>query len=96
MKVRDLKPGEFNVLVVPPVSLDRFMDTYRNSSIGYASRFEILADLESQIKGLNELPEVVLCEYKPGGDCIFRLDTVFESTRDQSRMVVYNFDTIVS
>lgn len=83
---------EFNHLRVS--NLDRFFDFYQNNIDYYASPFSILADLETQVKFENDPEEVILCSYKPDGDIIFRLITIFEKGR--LRIVEYEFDTAIS
>jgi hypothetical protein len=87
-------PGsrEFNHLRI--ANLDAFFSAYNNSMEYYASPFQILADLETQIKFENKPEDTVLCAYKPDGDVIFDLVNIREE--GALRVVEYEFATFIS
>lgn len=100
MSVRDLKvvethhgsAKEFNHLRVS--NLQDFLNSYENNIEFYKSPFEILADLESQVKFANNPEKVVLCAYKDEGDIIF--DLVGIKDDGKRRIAEYEYSTSIS
>ena len=83
---------EFNHLRIK--NLDQFLNSYINNLDHYKLPYEILADLEFQIK-FNNVPEkVILCSYKDGGDAIFNF--VELRMEENIRIVEYEFSTFAS
>lgn len=83
---------EYNVLVVE--NIEDFFETYFNNKNHYKSRFEILADLERQVKYKTLPDRTILCQYKKGGDVIFDLQRL--ELKNNVWYVVYRYSTIIS
>jgi hypothetical protein len=97
MNIRDLTISgrvskEFNHLRIR--NSDVFFSAYSNNLDCYASPFQILADLETQIKFENNPEKTVLCAYKEDGDVIFDLIDIREE--NGLRIVEYEFATFIS
>lgn len=84
---------EFNHLRIS--NLEEFLKSYTNNIEFYRSPYQILEDLESQIKFVNDPPETLLITYKDEGDIIFDLVGVSLSSRDV-RIVEYQYSTSIS
>jgi len=76
-------------------NIEYFLDQYGNKSEPYTPPFEILADLESQIKFENEPEETVSVAYKDDGDCLFDLVSITNDPQGR-RIVTYQFSTYIS
>jgi len=83
---------EFNHVRI--VNIDDFFNAYGNNFDYYRSPFEILADLEKEVKFLNEFESCYLISYKPEGECIFDFIDVKEI--DRIRVVTFKYMGSVS
>ncbi len=78
---------EFNHLRVD--NLEEFLLKYQCNTESYRSPFEVLAELERQIKFENNPDETIFCSYKADGDVIFDLVEIKE--QNHLRILVYQF-----
>jgi hypothetical protein len=101
MQIRDLalsvsrnlgEKREFNHLRID--NIEYFLRDYASNIEYYKSPFEILADLEAQIKFENNPEEGVMCSYKPEGYAMFNLVDIKEE--GNLRIVTYHFTGFVS
>lgn len=100
-KVRDLTISksinlngakEFNHLRI--TNIEDFLSSYGNNLDYYKTPFNILADLENQIKFKNNPKATIFCSYKDDGEVIFSLVNIRE--QGNLRIVEYSFDSFVS
>ena len=76
-------------------NLNKFLEQMASRDDYYRMPFEILADLQKQIK-YAEVPEkIILIEYKNFGDCIFEFVKKYTNSQNQT-FFVYEFNSTVS
>jgi len=81
---------EFNRLKIE--NLDQYLSMYVNRTINYVSAFQILANLEAEIRFLRVPESQISITYKTGAKLSFCLVGMDESVRP--RIAKYRFDNL--
>jgi hypothetical protein len=81
---------EFNRLKIE--NLDQYLSLYTNRTVHYVSAFQILANLEAEIKFLKFPETQISIAYKAGSKLSFYLVGVDDTVRP--KIAKYRFDTL--
>lgn len=82
-KKDDIK--EFNHLRI--TNLDEFFESYMNHWDIYLPPWQVLAQLEEEIKYDNELPSTVTIDYKDSGQVLFD----YQGTKEEQRLRIVEY-----